>query len=191
MKRLSIAVAGALLALPAVAAEGGGGGNIFSGDLGNMIWTLVIFALVLFVLGKYAWGPILDGLQSREKFIRDSLSEARADREAAEARLKEYEARLAEARAEASAIVDEGKRDAEVVRQTIEDSAKDEAGKIVARARREIDLAKEAAVQEIYGLTGELAIDIASRVIRKELDPQDHERLIDEAAQKIREARSN
>ena len=189
MKSFSSALLGFLIALPALAAEGGEE-NIFAGDLGNMIWTVVIFVLVLVVLGKFAWGPILEGLQARETFIRESLAEAKADRESAEERLKQYEARLAEARAEATALVDEGRRDAEVVRQTIEANAKEEAGKIVERARREIDLAKEAAVEEIYGLTGRLAVEVASQIIRKELTVEDHARLIDEAAQKMRGARS-
>ena len=191
MKVITSILLGSVLALPAFAAEGGGEVSIFSGDLGNMIWTLVIFLLVLFVLGKFAWGPILEQLTARESFIRNSLEEARDDREAAEARLKEYEDRLAAARGEATAIVEEGRRDAETVRQSIEDGAKDEAAKIVERARREIDLAKDAAVEEIYGVASGLAIEVASKVVRKELSGEDHERLIDEAMQKLRESRTN
>ena len=191
MKAMQIVLAGLLVALPAVAAEGGGDANIFSGDLGNMIWTLVIFVLVLVVLGKFAWGPILERLQGREEFIRSALEEAKQDREAAEATLKKYEAKLAEARGEATAIVEEGRRDAEVVKQTIEDAAREEATKIVDRAKREIDLAKEAAIEEVYGATGKLAIDTASQVIRKELSLDDHARLIDEATQKMRAARDS
>lgn len=190
MKVISSAIVLALMAMPAMAAEGEGG-NIFAGDLGNMIWTVVIFALVVLVLGKFAWGPILEGLQTRENFIRESLEEAKVDREKAEETLKSYEAKLAEARGEATAIVDEGRRDAEVVRQTIEDKAKEEAEQIVVRARREIDLAKEAAVDEIFGLASRLSTEVASKVIRKELNADDHERLIQEAAEKIREARAS
>ena len=190
MKVISSAILLALMAMPAMAAEGEGG-NIFAGDLGNMIWTVVIFALVVLVLGKFAWGPILEGLQTRENFIRESLEEAKVDREKAEETLKSYEAKLAEARGEATAIVDEGRRDAEVVRQTIEDKAKEEAEQIVVRARREIDLAKEAAVDEIFGLASRLSTEVASKVIRKELNADDHERLIQEAAEKIREARAS
>ena len=188
MKALTTALAGALLALPAMAAEGGGG-NIFAGDLGNMIWTLVIFVGVLVVLGKFAWGPILERLQAREDFIRESLNEAKQDREDAEARLEEFEAKLAGARGEATAIVEEGRRDAEVVKASIEADARSEAEKIVERAKREIGLAREAAVEEIYGVAGKLATDLAEQVIRKELTGEDHERLIAEAMQKMRAAR--
>ena len=190
MKSFSWALVGLLLAFPALAAEGGGDANIFAGDLGNMIWTLVIFVLVLVVLGKFAWGPILEGLQGREDFIRKSLEEAKADREAAEARLHEYEAKLAEARAEATAIVEEGRRDAEVVKQSIESDAREEAQKTVERSIREINQAKVAAIEEVYNAASSTAVDLAAHVIRKELSAEDHERLIAEAAQKMRDARS-
>lgn len=190
MRALLIAVAACLVALPAMAAAEGGSDNIFAGDLGNMIWTLVIFVLVLVVLGKFAWGPILEQLQKRESFIRDSLEEAKHDREAAEETLKKYEAKLTEARGEATGIVDEGRRAGEEVRQRIEAGAKDEAAQIVERARHEIELAKESAVEEIFSLAGQLSTEVAAKVIRKELDPADHERLIREATEKIRDART-
>ena len=191
MRALLIAVAACLVALPAMAAAEGGSDNIFAGDLGNMIWTLVIFVLVLVVLGKFAWGPILEQLQKRESFIRDSLEEAKQDREAAEETLKKYEVKLAEARSEATTIVDEGRRAGEEVRQRVEADAKAEAAKIVERARHEIDLAKESALNEIYGLAGKLSTEVAAKVIRKELSPEDHDRLIREATDKIRAERAS
>ena len=78
-----------------------------------------------------------------------------------------------------------------MVRQTIEDGAKEEVTKIVERAKREIGLAKEAAIEEVYGAAGQMALDTASQVIRKELSLEDHARLIDEATQKMRAAGSN
>src|SRR4051794_9307321 len=112
----------ALAAAPALAQEaehGGEAGNPFAGDIGSALWTLLIFGLVVLLLGKFAWGPILNALQSRETFIREALETAKRDRDEAELRLKEYEDRLAQARSEASAIVDEGRRDAGVVKQRI------------------------------------------------------------------------
>jgi F-type H+-transporting ATPase subunit b len=181
-----IAVATALLPLhAAVASEGGGGPTLFTGDLGNIIWSLITFACVLFVLGKFAWGPILNALQKREDFIRDSLEQAKRDREEAEARLKEYADKVAQAKSEATAIVDEGRRDAEVLKRKIEQSAKDEATKMVERAKREIGIAKDTAVKELYDLSGNLAVNIASRIIRKELDAKEHERLIAESIDEL------
>ena len=103
-----------LLLVPslALAAESGGENNLFAGDIGNAVWTLAIFLVVVFVLGKFAWGPLLEGLQQREQFIRDSLEQAKSENDRAQQLAQEYEQRIAEAKAEATAIVDEGRRDA-------------------------------------------------------------------------------
>ena len=176
----------AMTAVPAMAAEAAEAPpSLFAGDLGNSIWTLLIFVFVLIILGKFAWGPILKNLQSRETFIHDALAKAKADRDAAEARLKEYEERLASARAEATAIVDEGRRDAEVVKRKIEADAKHEGDKMIERAKREIHLATVAATSDLYQLTAKLATDLAARVLGRELSAQDHERLIAEAIAEI------
>jgi F-type H+-transporting ATPase subunit b len=158
----------ALAAGPALAAEAEGGEgalNPFSGDGGNALWTLIIFALVLVVLGKYAWGPILSSLQARESFIRESLETAQRDRQESERRLREYEERLAQARTEATAIVEEGRRDAAVVRHKIEEDARREADKMIERAKREIQIASEAATKDLYSVSARLATDLAARIL--------------------------
>ena len=178
------ALAMAMPAIPALAAEAEHGGeapSLFAGDLGNSFWTLLIFVVVLVVLGKFAWGPILNTLQARESFIHEALATAKRDRDEAEARLREYEARLAQARTEASAIVDEGRRDAIVVKQRIEEDAQREADKRLERAKREIQIATETATKELYQLSARLATEMAGKVIGRELTPQDHERLITES----------
>jgi F-type H+-transporting ATPase subunit b len=181
IKRALFVLAGLALAVPALAAEAEEAPNLLAGDLGNSFWTLVIFVIVLIVLGKFAWGPILSGLQTRENFIREALESAKRDREAAEARLKEYEQKLAASRAEATAIVEEGRRDAEVVKRRIEAAAKEEADKTIERAKREIHIATDTATKELYTLSAKLATQLAAQVIGRELSPQDHERLISQA----------
>ena len=187
MKHRAQAVLTALLlaAAPVLAAEAEHGGatanNPFAGDIGNALWTLIIFALVVVVLGKFAWGPILKALQDRESFIRESLDAAKRDRDAAEARLKEYEERLAQARAEASGIVEEGRRDAEVLKRKLEESGREEADKMIERAKREIQIAKDTATKDLYTLAAGLATDMAAKVVGRELTAQDHQRLIAEA----------
>lgn len=183
---ISLALAAPALAQEAEHAAGGGENNIFAGNVGNMIWTLVIFLLVVVVLGKFAWGPILNTLQARESFIHEALATAKRDRDEAEARLREYEARLAQARAEASAIVDEGRRDAIAVKQRIEEDAQREADKRLERAKREIQIATETATKELYQLSARLATEMAGKVIGRELTPQDHERLIAESLEGLK-----
>jgi F-type H+-transporting ATPase subunit b len=174
----------------ASAAEGGES-NLFAGDLGNFVWTLLIFLVVLFFLGRFAWGPLLSTLQERERFIRESLEQAKSDREAAELRLAEYEEKLHEARAEATAIVDEGRRDAEAVKRRIEEEAREETEKMVARARREIGIAKQTALKELYSVTASLATRAASKIVRQELKPEDHERLIAESIAELEKLDAN
>jgi F-type H+-transporting ATPase subunit b len=179
-----------LLAVPALAAaaeaeHGESSNNLFAGDIGNAVWTVLIFLLLLVVLGKYAWGPILNGLQTRETFIREALEKAKHDREAAEARLREYESRLAASRAEASAIVDEGRRDAEAVKRKIEEDTRHEADRMIERAKREIQSATETATKDLYALSARLATDMAARVIGREINAKDHERLITESIQEL------
>ncbi len=180
-----------LVAAPAWAATEEGSPNLFAGDLGNAVWTLVIFLGLVFVLGKFAWGPILEGLQQREDFIRNSLEEAKKDRESAEARLHEYEERLKEARAEATAIVEEGRRDAEVLRTRIEEEAREEGEKIRQRSLRDIDIARETAVKELYDVSGKLATDLAARIVSRELGAADHQKLIEDAISEMEELDSN
>ena len=183
-----------LFADGAMGAAGEDSPGLFTGDLGNIIWTLITFLAVVFVLGKFAWGPILRALQKREEFIRDSLRQAKEDREQAQVQLKEYTEQLDKARADASAIVDEGRRDAEVVKRRISNEARAEADAMLERAKREITTARDSAVKELYQLTAKLSTDVAARVIRAELDAKAHERLIEESIEelaKLRESRDN
>ena len=130
-------------------------------------------------------------LQEREKFIRESLEQAKTDREAAETRLAEYSEKLDEARAEAHEIVREGRRDAEAVRRRVEDEAKEEADKMLVRAKREIEIAKQTAVRELYSVSASLATRAASKIVGQELKPEDHERLIEESIAELEKMDSN
>ena len=177
--RILIAGSALILALSSVAmAAEGGENNLFAGDIGNAFWTILIFVLVVVVLGKFAWTPLLNGLQQREDFIRTSLEEAKKDREAAEMRLAEYEQQLAGAKEEAGSIIEQAKSEAETLRSRLEEKAREESEAMLDRAKREIDIAKQSAVKEIYSTTAELATEIAGKILRRELDPQDHDRLI-------------
>jgi len=159
--------------------------NVPNRQSGIALVTVLVFLLVIAVLGKFAWGPLLTGLQQREEFIRRSLKEAKADREAAEARLQEYEERLSSAAAEAAQILEQGKREGEGLRAGIEEKARDEADKMVDRARREIELAKQSAIKDLYATSSELATEIASRIVQRELNPADHEKLIADSIKEL------
>jgi len=184
----------ALAAVPQLATaseEGGGAVTPFAGDVGNALWVLIIFGLVVFVLGRFAWPPVLSGLQEREKFIRTSLEEARRDRAEAEARLQQYEERLHAARSEATAIVEESRRDAEAVKRRIQEEAEAEGARIIERAKREIALAKETAVKDLYSLSARMTTDVASKILGREITADDHQRLIRESIERLAGSGSN
>jgi F-type H+-transporting ATPase subunit b len=186
LARASLAI---LASVPALAAEAQEQEpSIFAGNLGNVIVTLIIFGLVIAVLGKLAWRPLLTVLNERERSIRESLETARRERQAAEEVMARYSAQLEKAREEAGAIVEEGRRDGEAVRRRIHEEARGQANEIIERARREIRLATDAALKELYDHTADLAVKLAGGIIRKELSVEDHRRLVAESLDRMRAA---
>src|SRR3954447_3286602 len=141
----------------------------FAGNLGNAIWTLAIFVIVVIVLGKFAWGPILALLQQREQFIHASLSDAKRDRDEAEARLKQYAAKLQSAQVEAMTIIDQARRDAERVREELHQRAKAEADALVGNAQRQIQLETTRALQQIRHEAVDLSVAIASKLLQRNI----------------------
>lgn len=185
MKKLLIVAGLALTALPIHAAEEGAALSPFAGDLGNAIWTLVIFVIVVIVLGKFAWGPVLGLLQQREEFIHRALADAKRDRDEAEARLKEYAAKLQSAHAEAATLVEEARRDAERLREEIRQRAKSDAEKLIAGAERQIQLQTNRALEQIRREAVDLSVMIASKIIQRNISKEDNERLIEDALKQI------
>lgn len=146
--------------------------------LPTMAWTAGIFFVVLVLLYKLAWGPLLKALDERESKIRDSLEAA--DRMRAE-QVKfqaEQEQVLANARKEANEIVAEGKRDAEAVKEKIVSDAKAGAEDAKSRAITEIDRAKDNAVIEIHQRAVDLSIIIAEKLVGHAVSVEDQERLV-------------
>ena len=187
-QRLIATVLLVLAALPAQAQEHaseGAGLSPFAGNVGNAIWTLAIFLLVLIILGKFAWGPVLALLQEREKFIHKSLADAKHDREEAEARLKEYAAKVQSARAESAAMMEEARRDAERLREELKQRARTEADTLIQNAERQIGLQTQRAIQEIRREAVDLSVAIASKIIQRNLTKEDNQRLIDEAIRQV------
>jgi F-type H+-transporting ATPase subunit b len=190
MKKLLIVAVLALTALPIHAAEEAPALSPFAGDLGNAIWTLAIFLIVVMVLGKFAWGPVLGLLKQREEFIHRSLAEAKRDRDAADASLKEYAAKLREAHAEAATILEETRRDAERLREEIRQRARAEADKMVANAERQIQLETSRAVDQIRHEAVDLSVMIATKILQRDVSKADNDRLVDEAVKQL-QARRN
>lgn len=138
VRRDIAAVLVALLTTPAtlLAAEEGQPG-LFSINLGLMIWTIVLFGLLLGVLWKFAWGPILAVLDARESGIQEALDRAAHERQEAEGLLADHRAQLAEARREAQQILADARGTGEQVRRDLADKARTEAQALVEVARKD------------------------------------------------------
>ncbi len=156
-------------ALPALATDADA--VPFNADVGNFIITLLIFGTVVYLLGKLAWRPLLNVLHEREDAIRGQIESAQKERAEAAKLLDEYKQQVANARAEATALVEEGRRDAEQVGRKIQEEARAESDRLLERARREIRVATESAVKELYDQTADLAVRVAGNIIRKEVSP--------------------
>ena len=157
----------------------------FAGNVGNAVWTLVIFIIVVILLGKFAWGPVLGLLQQREEFIHRSLSDAKRDRDEAEGRLKEYAAKLQSAQREAIGIIEEARRDAERLRDELRERAKSEADTLIKNAERQVQLETSRALQQIRKEAVDLSVAIASKLLQRNISPADNERLINDAMKQI------
>ena len=144
-------------------------------------WSLVIFLVLVFVLWKFAGEAIANGLDNREKSIAESIAAAERSQQGAKRMLTEYEAKLAGAAAQVQALLDEARRDAEHTRQEILAEAKLSAEAERNRALREIATATDGALKQLAEASADMAVAIAGRVVRSQLSPADHTRLVQEA----------
>jgi F-type H+-transporting ATPase subunit b len=157
----------------------------FAGNVGNAVWTLLIFVLVVVILGKFAWSPVLSLLKQREEFIHKSLADAKRDRDEAETRLKDYAAKLQSSQAEASAIVERAHQDAERLREELRQRAKSESDAMIKKAEREIELQTAQAVRQIRQEAVDMSVTIASKLLQRNVTKEDNDKLIADALKEI------
>ncbi len=165
-----------------------GGGGLFTVDPGLAVWTIATFLVVLFILGKFAWGPILGALDAREKGIRDSIDEAARVRQEAQAALEEHKRQLADARRQAQEIVAEGREAGERLRREIEEKAREEGERILERTRQEIRRERDLAIEQIRTEAVELALAAASRILDEKLTEERDRALVRSYLEDIRPA---
>ena len=149
------------------------------------IATFLVFALLSIILAKFAWGPIVSGLDKRESSIASMIDQARLAQEQAEAQLRSYEAKLAAAAEEARTMVAQARADADATRERELAATKAEADKQLQRAKDDIEAAKNAALQQIAEKSVNTAISLASNIVRREVKPEDHDALVTDALSKF------
>jgi F-type H+-transporting ATPase subunit b len=161
------------------AAEGSGGG-LLSVD-STLLWaTLVIFSLFAFVLGRFAWGPLLKIVDEREKSIRDQVEAA--ERAAADARdtLAKQQELLKSAGREREELLSRAAKDAEAIRLELVGKARAEAEAAVARAREQMQREREQVVSELRAQVADIAVEAASRIVKSSLDEGAQRKLVDD-----------
>ncbi len=163
-----------------------GAGGFFAGD---MLYQLLAFIVLLFLLRKYAWGPLMGIMKKREEHITNEINEAETSRKEAQAYLDEQTEALKEARKEAQALIESAKKQGEQQGEGILQAAREEAVRMKEAALSEIEREKEQAVQTLRNEVATLSVQIASKVIVKELDEKSQEKLVDDYLKEVGESR--
>ena len=171
------------------AAEGGG---ILGGWSTSVpFWTCIVFFLLFFILSKYAWAPILEGLKAREKTITNVMEEAKRLREENARDAAKFKAEMDEAFAKIPAMMEEARRDAAALKESIRSEGNAEVQKERQRLLRELDIAKDQALQDIWSQAANVATLIATKVIGRSLTTDDHRRLVDDAIDELKSRAAN
>lgn len=157
-------------------------GTVF--DLPNtslVFWQIITFAVLLFLLYRYVYPPIRDQIRQRQSQIERAIDEAEKTRSEARELLNEYRRQIEEARGEARRILEESRKQGEAQRERVRTEAQQEGDRIIQRAREEISRERDTALREVRAEVAGMVVEAAERVLGREVDRDEHERLISEA----------
>ena len=156
------------------------GAGLFSGTLGDSLWTVLGFVTLLLVLTKFAWKPLLGALNARQHHIEHQLRSAEESRQKAEHMLDDY-------KQQGLTLLREATEQAQRHQQEVAEKTRQEALSIRRRAQEEIESARLAALEELWRQTGSLVQLVGSEVLGRTLTEKDNQRLIDEAVAKVKQ----
>lgn len=154
--------------------------DLVTPDFGLLFWTGIVFVILLFLLVKFAWKPILTAVNERETKIADSLEQAEKAQEELKALQAKNEDLLKEARAERDAMIKDAKATATKMVDDAKNAAKEEGAKMIALAKASIESEKAAAIAELKTQVASLSIEIAEKVIKGELSTADKQKAMAE-----------
>ncbi|HLS65780.1 MAG TPA: F0F1 ATP synthase subunit B [Pseudogracilibacillus sp.] len=152
-----------------------------------MVVMLFFFILLVYLVGKFAWGPVVNMMQKREEYIANEIEEAEKNRQEAEKASKEAVEQLRQTRQEAQQIIEDARSAGTKLEQDIVESAKQEAERIKKTAQEEIRNEKEKALQALQDKVASLSVLIASKVIEKEISAQDQDELVEKYIKEVGE----
>ena len=154
-------------------------------DPGLFIWTILTFLVLVALLAKFAWRPLLDALESRQQGIRKALDDAQTAKQELERLEQESAQIIRKARADAEAILTQSRADGERLREEIRQKAKSEADGILRNAERQIQLETGRALQQIRAEAVDLSVSIASKILQRNISKEDNDRLIADALKQV------
>jgi F-type H+-transporting ATPase subunit b len=152
---------------------------------GLMIWTIVCFLVVLFVLKKYAFGPIQQQIDQRRERIESAITEADNARVEARKLLEEHKKLIGQAKTESEEILAEARRVADAQRERVREETEEDRHRRLEETKRQIEQATVQALGQIRDEVGQLSLLAAEKITRKSLNEEDQKRLIDEALSEI------
>jgi F-type H+-transporting ATPase subunit b len=158
-------------------------------NTGDIVFQLLMFIILMALLKKYAWGPLMGVMKQREEYVAGEITAAENSRKEAEKLLEEHRNLLKEARTEAQNLIENAKKQGDVQREEIIAAARAEAERLKEGAKLEIEQQKERAVAAIREQVAHLSVLIASKVIEKELSAEDQDKLINEYIQEAGDIR--
>jgi len=159
---------------------------MFEPEPGLMIWTIISFGLLLVLLKKFAYKPVLELLEEREKAVQDTINASEQKRQAAEALLLQYQQQLDEGRNEVQRMFEEGRTSGEKLKNEILATASEESKKLIKKAQEEIEREKNKVLMEIQERVADLSVKVATKIITQTLETKDHERLIEDALAQVK-----
>jgi F-type H+-transporting ATPase subunit b len=169
-----------MLTLVALALAEGGGGGLLSIDA-TLLWaTLVVFALFAWVLGKFAWGPLLKIVDEREKTIREQVDSAQQAAADAKDLLVQHQEMLKGAGREREEILQKAVKEAEQVRADLVTKARGDADQVVSKAREQMQREKDQAIAELRAQVADIAVEAASRIVKSSLTDEAQRKLVDD-----------
>jgi F-type H+-transporting ATPase subunit b len=160
--------------------------NIFELRLDLTIWTIVVFVCLLLLLKRVAWKPMLEGLQRREERIRSDLEEAQRTRDEAKRLSAALQQKMDQANQEVQRLLEQARVNAQQTTEAMFAEARTEMKTERERLHKDIDLARDQALEQIWNQAAQLAALVSSRAVRRQLTPDDHRGLVDEALADLR-----
>jgi len=154
-------------------------------DPGLYIWSIIIFLVLLFLLMKFAWKPLLAMLEKREDNIRKSLLDAEKARDELTNVKEDTKKLLDKARTESQAIVAAGKKNAERMKDEIIDKAQSKSDSLLVEAKKQIEIEKDRAIADVKAEVVNLSMEVAEKLIKKNLSKEDNLKLINESLNNI------